>query len=46
MLDQLSTLFEMLRGQLVNVPLNNLFSIVYVILNAFLLLFTPLFGGQ
>jgi hypothetical protein len=44
-MDQLSTIFEMFRTQLVNVPLNNLLSFLYVILNAILLLFQPLFGG-
>lgn len=46
MLDQLSTLFEMFRGQLINIPLNNTLGIIYAILNAILLLFTPLFGGE
>jgi len=45
MLDELSTIFEIFRAQIINVPLNNLLSILYAILNAILLLFTPLFGG-
>ena len=45
MLDQLSTIFEMFRAQIINVPLNNALGIIYAILNAILLLFTPLFGG-
>lgn len=44
MLDQLSTLFEVFRAQLINIPLNNTLSILYAILNAVLLLFSPLFG--
>jgi len=45
MLDQLSSLFDVFRMQILNVPLNNFLSILYVILNAILLLFQPLFGG-
>jgi hypothetical protein len=45
MWDQLSSIFDMFRAQLINVPLNNTLSIIYAILNVILMLFTPLFGG-
>lgn len=45
MLDILSTLFQMLQGQLINIPTDNALGVFYVILNIILTLFTPLFGG-
>lgn len=45
MLDLLATLFQTFQGQLINIPTNNVLGILYVIINAILLLFTPLFGG-
>ena len=45
MLDELSTIFELFQSQIINIPLNNALGIIYVILNAILTFFTPLFGG-
>ncbi|MCX5770309.1 MAG: hypothetical protein NTZ09_08570 [Candidatus Hydrogenedentes bacterium] len=45
MSDALSTIFDLFRSQIISVPVNNVLSIIYVILNAILLFFQPLFGG-
>ncbi len=44
MLDQLSSIFEMFQSQFINIPMNNGLSILYVVLNAIMLIFTSFFG--
>ena len=44
LLDGIVTLFDVLWAQLVNVPTDSFLSVVYVILNAILLLFAPFVG--
>ena len=38
------SVFDLIWGQLVNIPMNNLLGTIYVIINAIMLIFATFFG--